>query len=146
LTGEFDMLAATIHDISQRDTRLKPIAEWLADICIADADKKRKGWSFEKWKASKWGKVQLAVHGEEELKWEFLDECHDVLDHRGGFHHKVFKPSTVCLIEAVYRLFTGKHVPLQNLRKNARQHAAELIKLARKTEAEEDGIHIKLRR
>jgi hypothetical protein len=29
---------------------------------------------------------------------------------------------------------------------DARQHAAELVKLARKTGAEEDGIHIKLRR
>jgi hypothetical protein len=145
LTFEFDALMS-IHEIAERDPKLKPIAEWLADICIAEASGKVKGWSFEEWKTSKWGRVQLAVHGDEELKWEFLDECHDVLDHHGGFHHKVFKPSTVFLIEAVYQLFTGKHVSLQNLKKNARQHAAELVKLARKTGAEEDGIHIKLRR
>src|SRR5271157_5659588 len=106
-----------IHKYGQQDARLKPIAEWLADICVQEADTKKKGWNFETWKGSGWAKTVLAVHGEEELKWSYLNECHDVLDH-AQWHLRVFKPDTQYLIREVYELFIGQECFLRDLKKH----------------------------
>jgi hypothetical protein len=83
MTGEFDMLMSICY-FARQDTRLKPIAEWIAGKCVAETKGKKEGWDFESWK-EKWGKL----YDPDDLKWQYLDECHDILDHRGGFHGKV---------------------------------------------------------
>ena len=42
MTVEFDMLA-TIRQFSENNPNLKPMTEWLAEICVADADRKKGG-------------------------------------------------------------------------------------------------------
>src|SRR5271157_4335685 len=102
MTSDFDDLMI-IHGRSQKNPRLKPIAAWLAGICVQEADTKKKGWNFETWKKGERGETVLAVHGGEELKWSYLNECHNVLDH-AQWHLRVFKPDTQYLIREVYEL------------------------------------------
>jgi len=137
MTFEFDALMS-IYNISTRNAALRPVAEWLADLCVKEASRKM---SYEEWKRTARAKAIITVYGEEELKWEFLEECHDRLDH-GPLHHKVFQPSTVMLIEVIYNLFTGKPVPLKSLK--AGKRTSELMELLRKAGAKEDGAYLQL--
>lgn len=143
MTSDFDNLMG-IWQMSKDDPRFKPIAEWLADICVAEADTKKEGWNFDAWKKREWAKTVLAVHGEESLKWNYLNDCHDVLDHR-EFHLKVFKPDTQWLIRIVYDLFIGRDTSFHDLKRNVKRHMPKLLELLRAFGTEEDKYFIKLK-
>jgi hypothetical protein len=143
MTSDFDDLM-TIHGRSQKNPRLKPIAECLADLCIQEADLKKPGWNFETWKQGKWIEPVLAVYGEEELKWSYLNDCHDKLDHT-QWHLRVFKPDTQYLIHSIYDIFRGRECWLKGLKRNAKRHLPKLLELLRAYGTEEDQYQIKLK-
>lgn len=143
MTSDFDNLM-TIWRESKDNPKFKPIADWLADVCVSEADQKRAGWNFETWKKSEWSKTVLAVHGEEALKWEYLNDCHDKLDH-GEFHLRVFLPDTQCLIRVIYDLFRGRDCSFYDLKRNVKRHLPKLLELLRAFGTEEDKYSIKLK-
>jgi len=101
LTSHFDNLA-WIGTVVLETPLYKEIANWLFDICIRQADNKKAGWTFESWKQTKHGQVITQLYHDEFMsKKEFLDDCHDVLDHNGGFHLKVFDVATAMLIAII---------------------------------------------
>jgi hypothetical protein len=143
MTSDFDNLMF-IWEKSKENPKLKPIAEWLADICVSEANTRKEGWDFETWKASSRGRSELSIYGEEGLKWCFLNDCHDVLDHT-QWHLKVFKPDTRLLIVAVYDLFRGREVSKQELKRSIKRHFPKLLELLRNFGVEEDRYYIKLK-
>jgi hypothetical protein len=144
MTSDFDNLMY-IWKKSEEEQRFKPIAEWLADICVAEANTRKEGWNFETWKNSPYGKMVLNIYGEEALKWHFLSECHSVLDHTEEWHLEVFEPDTRFLIDAVYNLFRGREVSKQLLKRNAKRHYSKLMELLQKFGVEDGGYYIKLK-
>ena len=128
MTSDFDNLMS-IWRISQEEPRFKTITEWLADTCIAEADTKKTGWNFESWKKGKWADTVRKVYGEDALKWEYLNDCHDVLDHK-DFHLCVFKPDTQSLIQDIYRLLHGHGLDKMEQR-HIKRHLPKLLELMR---------------
>ena len=143
MTSDFDDLMA-IHAYSKKYPGLKPLTEWLAGICVQEADTRKPGWTLEEWKKSQRGEIVLKLYGEEELKWSYLDECHDVLDH-AQWHLRVFKPDTQLLIHYVYDLFRGRECWIQDLKKKVRRHLPKLLELLRAYGVEEDKYQIKIK-
>jgi len=143
MTSDFDDLMC-IWEKSKEDQRFKPIAEWLADICVSEANTRKEGWNFETWKNSPWGKTVLSNYGEESLKWYFLNDCHDVLDHT-QWHLKVFEPDTQRLIKVVYDLFRGREESKPELKRSIKRHFPKLLELVRNFGVEEDKYYIKLK-
>jgi hypothetical protein len=143
MTSDFDNLMG-IWEMSKENIKFKPIAEWLADLCISEADTKKEGWNFDTWMKSSWAETVKAVHGEDALKWNYLNDCHDALDHK-EFHLKVFKPDTQTLIRIVYNLFKGHDTSFYDLKRNVKRHLPKLLELLRAFGTEEDKYYIKLK-
>ena len=105
MTSDFDNLMAIMQKaIELKSEPYLQVANWLADICIGQANKKKEGWNFEVWKQSGDVYAQLYKDSPFQLKMMFLNECHDVLDHT-SWHLKVFTPDTQQLIREIYVAF-----------------------------------------
>lgn len=102
MTGEYDMLMS-IYDMAKENQELRSIAEWLFNICIDKANKAKRGWNFEVWKQREVIKYSDSF----EEKARFLNECHDVLAHRGINAFDIYISN---LISAVFNAFRGKDV------------------------------------
>lgn len=107
MTSDFDSLAS-IRVMSNAKTTFneKVIADWLADICIKQADKKEKGFTYEIWSNKLYGMVMQTV----DTKYDFLSECHDILDHTEKWHLKVFDHQTRILIDIIEDAYEGKTI------------------------------------
>jgi hypothetical protein len=143
MTSDFDELMF-IHEKSKENPKLKKLAEWIADICVSEANTRKPGWDFYFFKNSPRGRMLANIHGEEELKWFFLDACHYYLDHT-HWHLKVFEIDTRFLIDAVYNLLKGVELSKQELKKNVKRHYPKLMELLREIGIEEDKHFIKLK-
>jgi len=102
MTGEYDMLMS-IYTMAKDSQDMRPIAEWLFDICVDKANKAKQGWNFEVWKQREIIKCEDSF----EEKARFLNECHDVLAHRGI---NAFDVYTCNLISTVYNALRGKEL------------------------------------
>ena len=94
-----------------------PLVNWLADQCIKEADTRIPDrWTYAKWieKANVHRKeinetVETRKNDPLDMlnpnnlynKFEFLGQCHDVLDHNDDFHLRVFEPETASLIHEI---------------------------------------------
>lgn len=144
MTTEFDDLAK-IRRVSLERPEVRSLTEWLADICVAEASNHKSQWTYEKWLQTKKATTIKTIHGEAALKWEFLDDTHDVLGHTGQYHSSVFKASTVCLIIYVNRLVHGQQIWKGELR-NIRKYREQLLKILEEIGLEKDEYdHYKIR-
>ncbi|GEM_PF-3165390 len=102
MTSEYDMLMS-IYYRALENSKLRPIAEWLFDICIEQANNAKKGWNYEIWKSRR-GEIYT---DDFERKAHFLDECHCVLAHHGI---NAFDVETYNLIDIVFDVVNGRDV------------------------------------
>lgn len=142
MTSDFDYLME-IRRLSRENPKLKPLADWLRDICVGEADMRKPSWNFRTWKESEWGRLRVAVYGEDDAKWWYLDDCHEILDHR-GFHLKVFTPETRELIRIVHDLINGGELNLQDSKRRIKRHLPKLLELIRAYGTVEEGNYIRL--
>lgn len=143
MTSQFDNLMS-IWGASKRDARFKPLADFIADLAVADANTRKKGWTLETWINEPRGQMIKKLYGEDALKWEFLDDCHDVLDHQ-EWHLRVFNNSTVYLIDAIHDLFRGRELFLSGLKAKIKPHYDEFISLLKESGAEFTKYDVKLK-
>jgi len=99
MTGSFDSLGS-IYYFAKASPAVRKVALWLADICIAQADKKKEGFNFESRLRSDLAAYLYSDKDDLIKKYEYLDDCHDVLDH-AAWHLKVFDPQTQSLIKII---------------------------------------------
>ena len=101
MTSDFDDLGH-IWRCVQEDKRLWNLADWLANQCVKEADTRiPEKWTFQKW-LDRGDGMNRRLYGEGiEGKFEYLSDCHDVLDHDGGFHLRVFEQETALLIHEI---------------------------------------------
>lgn len=144
MTSEFDNLRG-IREMSKQNVKLQPITEWLAVLCASEADKVKNGWNFAEWKKTSPGQTAVQLYGEEAAVWEYLDDCHSILDHTAQYHMKVFSVDTSCLISAVYGMFIGYEQLKSQLKDGLGRHLPKLLELARAYGVEEDKYFIKLK-
>ncbi|VVB54571.1 Uncharacterised protein [uncultured archaeon] len=130
----------------QRNERFKPIADFLKERAVVDATKVDQKFTFEKWKESKRGQTCIALYGEENAGWYYLDDCHDALDHTPQYHLKVFSIPVAILIEYVDKLFRGYDISKQRAKQDLKKETyAKLIELMTAYGLEEDKYSIKLK-
>jgi len=96
MTGAFDNLVG-IRRSAEDNPKLEKIAFWLVDICVSEANTRKKGFNFDAWSKRDRAKTIKALYGDKWLKYDFLNVCHDVLDH-ADWHLKVFNRDTQLLI------------------------------------------------
>lgn len=102
MTSEFDKLRC-IWEKTRTDQSLVALTTWLFSICVEQANKAKDGWNFEKWKEMR--PEIFKIYSEDwQHKWEFLDDCHSVLDHQGI---EAFDGQTIKLINVVYNAVEG---------------------------------------
>jgi hypothetical protein len=102
MTVEFDELMSIMEEaINTMDKNISQVADWLADICIEQANRKKEGFNFEVWKKS--DNIYATEYKDYpfQLKMMFLNICHDELDHT-NWHHKVFDENVLALINLFY--------------------------------------------
>lgn len=134
MTSQFDNLMM-IWGISRKDARFKPLANFIADLAVQDANIRKKGFTFGTWSESKRAQTLNTLYGEADLKWYFLDDCHDILDHT-EWHLRVFKNNTAFLIGAIHDLFIGQEIWTTGLKAKTRPHYDKFISLIKECGAE----------
>lgn len=99
LTSHFDNLMS-IWSIVQKNQNLIPIAEWLVNECIKQADSKEPGFNYKTWWKTIGGLEDL------ESKFMYLSVCHDYLDHQ-KWHLKVFDIPLIMVLSELAGALTG---------------------------------------
>jgi len=98
MTSHFDDLMG-IRSAVEKHPEFMPIANWVRDICVTEAESKTVKWSLAIFKEN----APYYATNENEARWVFLNRTHSVLDH-GNFHLRVFTLPTIALITATYSL------------------------------------------
>lgn len=119
MTSHFDWLMSLWLKVDEKPEEwskrdyLRPEVEALADMCIAEANKRKKGWNFPAWKEAQGSLYR--DRSEFEKKMRFLNDCHDTLDHNGGWHLRVFSPEVAQLIQLYYQIIVERKTEIYDV-------------------------------
>ncbi len=111
MTSEFDFLAICYEILFgsykiRTPEKLYPFFDQLTSEAIKQINKREPDiWTYEKWMEKRGKLYKKLEYPELAIKFKFIDDTHDALDHTEKWHHHVFNRDFIELLYYLKRFF-----------------------------------------